>query len=87
MSDKLPREGEDDFGEYSFVIEPCDICKATGMLGLQYFNKPRLPAGIKLKDTIHKIYPRVIGVSCGCYAKFHRQVAHIQDAMKSSKRS
>jgi hypothetical protein len=42
-----------------------------------------LPTGIKLKDTIHKIYPRVIGITCGCYGKFHRQVAHIEDKMKS----
>jgi hypothetical protein len=22
-----------------------------------------------------------VGISCGCYAKFHRQVAHIHDNM------
>lgn len=25
-----------------------------------------------------------IGLTCGCYAKFHRQIAHIQDAMRRS---
>jgi hypothetical protein len=26
-----------------------------------------------------------IGIGCGCYAKFHRQVAHIQSKMESRK--
>lgn len=26
-----------------------------------------------------------LGIGCGCYAKFHRQVAHIMDRMKETK--
>ena len=61
--------------------EHCDyktVCvKITGLM---------LPKGMTVKATIlqdrkedepHRI--TYIGVGCGCYAKFHRQVAHIND--------
>lgn len=28
------------------------------------------------------IHHRYLGIGCGCYAKFHRQLAHIEDRMK-----
>lgn len=37
-----------------------------------------LPTRIDREATILKgSMPRVLGINCGCYAKFHRQVAHI----------
>jgi hypothetical protein len=41
--------------------------------------------GIDRNRTILKDV-NFIGVTCGCYAKFHRQVTHIQEAMKRAQR-
>lgn len=41
-----------------------------------------LPPGIAVESTILKQHGNTLGLSCGCYAKFHRQVAHIFDSMK-----
>lgn len=46
-----------------------------------------LPEGIKVADTIMRdqwdqAAPQpCIGINCGCYARFHRQIAHIRDSM------
>jgi hypothetical protein len=50
-----------------------------------------LPEGISLvsklivgRDKYGKTVPiTMLGISCGCYAKAHRQIAHIQDAQRS----
>lgn len=51
---------------------PAAVNRALKALGID----PELPS------LILKI-PRDLGVTCGCYASFHRQVAHISDSRKS----
>lgn len=38
---------------------------------------------IEVSRTILKDTKNYIGINCGCYSKFHRQVAHIRHAMMS----
>jgi hypothetical protein len=45
-----------------------------------------LPTGLKPGPTLiafdGKKPVNILGITCGCYAKFHRQVAHIQGRSK-----
>lgn len=61
----------------------CDVCHnaAFGIL----IHDVELPMQIGVEHTILKGYAPVhrkghvffVGVNCGCYGKFHRQIAHI----------
>jgi hypothetical protein len=70
--------------------QTCGFCLVgTKCIGI---NDVKLPEGIDLDRTIvmrimtNQKHPnRFIGIGCGCYAKFHRQVAHIQSKMESRK--
>jgi hypothetical protein len=75
--------GEDSFGQ--FWIKPgwCSKCDLNCEVTIQYKpNKLILPHGIEVQKTILARDSRVLGLDCGCYAKFHRQVAHIVDNMR-----
>lgn len=72
----------------------CGNCGAkTVVIGVRELT---LPDGIKpstrlipykpdfdgsVEDTYTTIH--FLGIGCGCYARFHRQIAHIQDRKKS----
>lgn len=53
-------------------------------------KKIKLPDGLEpstrligykfVADKVHS--PSWLGIDCGCYAKFHRQIAHIQGRMR-----
>lgn len=63
---------------------PCGICGKKGaVLSLRDLV---MPEGLDWRSTILGILPvkrsPYIGLSCGCYAKVHRQIAHIQDGME-----
>lgn len=67
---------------------PCGICgKKTVVLSLRGVE---LPEGMTYAATILKILPekrsRYIGVGCGCYARVHRQIAHIKDSIEEGAR-
>jgi hypothetical protein len=68
----------------------CEVCGfSTRCL---HIYEVHMPDGIEVGKTIvanrletptspaHN-HITLIGIGCGCYAKFHRQVAHIQDKM------
>jgi hypothetical protein len=63
---------------------------------VQYDRKPKLPAGIAPEATILQVTTkrftggktvrssklvRQLGITCGCYAKLHRQVVHIEESI------
>lgn len=62
----------------------CGVCgTVTSVLvvvedaqGLEHIHSIRKESTI-IGDTNY------LGLTCGCYAKFHRQVAHIEDKIKS----
>lgn len=66
----------------------CNVCGHTTMC--IFITKITLPKGLEPsnsliafrdgKDQVNKrVVPlRYIGIGCGCYARFHRQVAHIE---------
>lgn len=57
--------------ELKEVILPDHIEASTKLI---IYTNDASPPGYKLI--------RQIGIGCGCYARFHRQVAHIQDRKK-----
>lgn len=63
----------------------CEVC-GMGTRCLHIYEA-HMPEGIDIGKTIaHSPTDTgapitLIGIGCGCYAKFHRQVAHIQDKM------
>jgi len=87
--------GDDSFGHYNMykarrITDPtCVACDAPREALIQYTplspKHARLPAGIEVEATILKAEGNYIGVTCGCYAKLHRQVAHIVDKMEARK--
>lgn len=82
--------GEDKFGKFTISMRlgaSCDCCGTSTSIRIGYnLNTVRLPDGIKATDTILHTPSRMwMGIACGCYAKFHRQVTHIQDNMKARK--
>jgi hypothetical protein len=76
--------GKDGFGRFRIRGGPCTYCGAATILCVGYHGVT-LPAGIKVEDTILADKDNHLGINCGCYAKFHRQVAHIKDRMEARK--
>lgn len=82
--------GEDKFGKFTLSMAhgmSCDCCGASTSVRVRYDQQTiRLPDGIEATDTILRTPSHMgIGIVCGCYAKFHRQVTHIQETMKARK--
>lgn len=78
------RTGEDKFGRIRLTGGPCTNCNKGGVVCVHYLG--RIDIGpIQVGDTILKsVRDGYLGINCGCYAKFHRQVAHILDKMGKS---
>lgn len=69
-----------------FILQREKDCPLCGTHGVCIkISKLELPVGVTYHATILKsrktgeIVP-YIGVNCGCYARFHRQLAHINDS-------
>ncbi len=80
------RFGEDKIGKFHLTGGPCTNCQATNVVCVHYrFNSTlEFPGNFHAGDTILTADPgsTYLGINCGCYAKFHRQVAHIQEAQR-----
>ena len=77
--------GEDKFGKFTIThkLHVCDCCGRTVIITIHYREKPRLPGDLDPTATVlHNPLRMWCGVDCGCYAKFHRQVTHIQEGMR-----
>lgn len=76
------RGGRDDFGRFVITGGPCSNCGKDGPnYAIKYAPKSfELPDGVEIERTILKTTDHYLGLNCGCYAKFHRQVAHIVTA-------
>ena len=90
--------GQDDFGLFACVLGTCPKCNVASQLVVTYNVHPNmtedqryhLPEGVET-DTPSLIMrwsptddnPPHIGFTCGCYARFHRQVAHIKKGVDS----
>src|SRR6266496_1184904 len=69
-------EGQDHFGDFTLSSYYCFVCKdAAIVVEYQTINLGR----IEINNTILRDIKNAIGITCGCYGKFHRQVAHIND--------
>lgn len=72
------KTGEDSFGRFVVTGGPCSVCGFALNHTIKYAPASfELPNDILIEKTILKSTDHYIGVNCGCYAKFHRQVAHI----------
>jgi hypothetical protein len=85
---RIVTSGSDDLGKFHLQMPGfCSACQTPVDACVDYRDASlRKGLGdIKREDTILKSLR--VGVTCGCYAKFHRQVAHIRDKQQSKKRS
>jgi hypothetical protein len=95
------RKGRHAFGAWEFTNDYCTYC-GVGTICVRYHTSAkfqftllsvkgkrsaRRTEPIDLSKTILKKHRNPIGVPCGCYAKFHRQVAHISDKRTARQRS
>lgn len=73
--------GKDDLGRFVLVGAQCVNCREHGVC-VKYAPKSFSVANFnidKLEYTILKDTRNRLGVTCGCYAKFHRQITHIYE--------
>lgn len=83
----VPIHGEDDLGRFVLVAGNCINCRKDGVcvkyapksFSVANFNLASLEFTI-LRDTTNKL-----GVTCGCYAKFQRQITHIYEKTASKR--
>lgn len=72
--------GKDEFGRFVVGAGNCVHC---GSIGISVKYAPlRFDAGVDTEYTILKDTKNKIGITCGCYAKLHRQVTHIKTKQK-----
>ena len=75
----VPIHGRDDVGRFVLVAGECHNCREDGVC-VKYAPKSFSVANWNLKDEEYTILGSTqnkLGVTCGCYAKFHRQITHI----------
>lgn len=87
---------QDAFGPFDLFISgdtrvqgttyACSHCNGSGHLIAYAHKKLELPKGIEVHKTVLKRSTNILCLNNGCYAKFHRQVAHIEDAIKARKK-
>lgn len=86
MTTKLPpytrMHLNDPYLHASFVHQhkqTCEVCRNLALCVI-IFNAD-LPTGVNVESTIIRSqadnFVVAIGLNCGCYAKFHRQIAYI----------
>lgn len=71
--------GEDDLGRFTITAGHCVNCSKSGVC-VKYGPKSFSLANFNIADvqnTILRDTKNRIGITCGCYAKFHRQITHI----------
>lgn len=82
--------GHDSLGEFKILMGApyCRVCERRSMVCIRYLASPKVNAYVaKAKSLlIHNKktgnFIRTIGINCGCYAKVHRQIAHIEGGKK-----
>lgn len=74
------------------VSHTCDVCEVrTACIEVDSTEGYKLPQDVPWTATIINLkdlhYPVAIflGIGCGCYARFHRQVAHIVDSVEEGR--
>jgi hypothetical protein len=83
MTIQFTAAGKDDLGHFAIVIPgACASCDEATDVTLKYhvrdLEKSLRDMGIDpLTPSLILKRKGMIGVTCGCYAKFQRQVAHI----------
>lgn len=81
---EIPESGYpfyDDFGPFKLKVATCCHCGAENQLSVKYSTSASITVAqekIDLGRTVLKKLTNSIGVTCGCYAKLHRQVTHIR---------
>jgi hypothetical protein len=83
------RMGTDRLGKFEIKSGHCGVChegRARGFMPImvvQYKDSPKVPdyvaqsKSLLIRNKKTKNFIRTIGINCGCYAKVHRQIAHI----------
>lgn len=78
--------GSDELGSFQvYIPSVCGVCNTSQEVVLKY-TPQSLRAGldsIEVEKTILKKHTKPVGLTCGCYAKFHRQVAHIRNRQQA----
>lgn len=92
MAERQPKRkltGIDDFGMFwTFIAPPrhkgirCENCESNQAVAITY-NPELVFDDIDVARTILRTPNGVLGITCGCYSKFHRQIAHIRDSMRA----
>ena len=77
----VPIAGKDDLGRFIIGAGECINCQRTGIC-VKYAPKDFSLANFNIADvanTILKDTRNRVGITCGFYAKFHRQITHIYE--------
>ena len=86
---KISAEGSDSFASFlTWLPGHCYTCGEDVDVVVFYkaseVRKALNALSLKLTKSLVLKAPFTIGVTCGCYAKWHRQLAHISDRRRAS---
>lgn len=79
--------GEDDLGRFILGAGNCIHCSKTGVC-VKYAPASFSLINFNIADvgnTILRDPKNRLGITCGCYAKFHRQITHIYEKTQHKK--
>lgn len=81
----MTNKGHDEYGDFIIVKHHCSRCGELGPCIRYNPDTFSLPLDIDVEKTILKSPMNYLGISCGCYSTFSRQIAHIEDYYKNKK--
>jgi len=74
--------GRDALGPFNVEEAQCSRCSHQGLV-IHYKVKPKLDPYVRdARSLVMRKPSRQIGLTCGCYAKLHRQIVHINGGKK-----
>lgn len=76
-------QGEDKFGRFKIEPGECGVCGKFS-IRVSYKDTPKVTGYVRKARSFllkHKKRGliRKVGINCGCYAKVHRQIVHIEE--------
>lgn len=91
MTVMTERRAKDSLGAFylnAFGVCRCGVCGKRNTISVTYKDRPMVSAyvakapSLLIRNKKTKNFIRTIGINCGCYAKIHRQIAHIEGGKK-----
>lgn len=82
--------GQDALGKFQVIVDDCPVCGFKDGYCVRWKDTPKVDDYVKnarsfllrVKNYASTRLHRQVGINCGCYAKVHRQMVHINGGKK-----